>query len=98
MTSTTGPGCDHARPDRATQRAVLATATAILQSDPEAAEAAAQAAPCGVCLGVCAIQFGFALAATLSSSEPFITPGGPVHRQLTRAVGAAQAELDAAQN
>ena len=92
MTATPDPH-DPARPDVSAQRAVLATARAILTgAGPEVAHDWASSGSCPACATVAAVQFGFALAAELAGAG-FVS--GPLRARLLEAVKSAQAELDA---
>jgi hypothetical protein len=86
------------RPSLADQRAVLAAARAVLAADPDAAHQAAESGSCAACTVVAALQLGFALAASLTTGEPFTAYGSQLHARLLAAVSTAQAELRAAQN
>jgi hypothetical protein len=81
---------DHARPAAADQRAVLATARAVLTADPDAAHAAAGSGACDECTTVAAVQFGFALAAELAGAG---FASGPLRARLLAAITSAEAEL-----
>ena len=87
---------DHAHPDLTDQRAVLATARAVLASDPDAAHDFAASGSCEACTVVAALQFGFALVAQFTGERMFVSEG--LRLQLVAAVDATQAELDAAPN
>lgn len=78
--------------DPATQRVVLAVARHVLGHDYDGAVAAAQTADCPACATVAAIQFGFALADTMTG-PPYANPR--LARMLADAVEHAQRELDA---
>lgn len=86
---------DHARPGITDMRAALGTARAVLGADPDAAHEAAGAGSCPACTVVSAVQFGFALAASLTGQE-FVT--GQLLARLLAAVDAAQRELDTGSN
>lgn len=86
---------DPGRPAVADQRAVLATARAVLDGDPDTAHQAAASGSCPECTVICAVQLGFALAASLTG-ETFVSE--PLRRQLLAAVDAAERELRAAPN
>jgi hypothetical protein len=87
---------DPARPDISSQRAVLATARAILTgAGPEVAHDGASSGACQACTTVAAVQFGFALAAELAGAG-FVS--GPLRARLLEAVKSAQAELDSMGN
>jgi hypothetical protein len=81
---------DHAHPDVSAQRAVLATARAVLAADPDAAHDAAGTGSCEACTVVSACQLAFALAAELTGTR-FVS--GPLHRRLLDAITSAEAEL-----
>jgi hypothetical protein len=88
---------DPACPSLADQRAVLATARGILtHADPDAAHDYARAGDCPECTVVCALQFGFALAAQLTGHQAFVSEG--LRQVLLAAVEAAQRELDSGPN
>ena len=87
---------DHARPAIADQRAVLATARAVLAADPDAAHQAAGSGSCDACTVVAALQLGFALVAQFTGERMFVSEG--LRLQLLAAVDATQQELDAAPN
>jgi hypothetical protein len=87
---------DHARPDVSAQRAVLATARAVLASDPDAAHDFAASGSCEACTVVAALQFGFALVAQFTGERMFVSEG--LRLQLLAAVDATQAELDTGLN
>ena len=53
---------DHSRADRATQRAALAIARALLNGDPQAAATATLGASCPVCLALTSVHLSFGLA------------------------------------
>jgi len=87
-----GFGHDPARPDITSQRAVLATARAILTgADPGAAHEAAGTATCTVCTVVCALQLGFTLAAAVTGQD-FVS--GDLLDRLVALVDATERELD----
>jgi hypothetical protein len=85
---------DHARPDTADQRAVLAVARVLLTTaDPaDAAHDYAGSGDCLACTVVAAVQWGFALSATMATAEPFLSER--LARAALAAVDAAQRELD----
>lgn len=88
---------DHARPDLADMRAVLATARAILDgTDHGTAAQAAEGGSCPACVAAAGISFGITLASTVAGDTAFVSE--PVRARLLAAVDAAQAELDAAPN
>jgi len=87
---------DHDRPSLADQRAVLATARAVLASDPAAAHEAAGTGSCDSCTVVAALQLGFALVAQFTGERMFVSES--LRLQLVAAIDATQAELDSAGN
>ena len=86
---------DHAHPDVSAQRAVLATARAVLDADPDAAHDAAGAGSCEACTVVCAIQFAFAVGTSVAG-EPFVSER--LRTRLLGLVDVAERELRAAPN
>jgi hypothetical protein len=86
---------DHARPDPAVQRAVLAVNRALLGNDREAAALATLKVPCVPCLVLATAWFGLAAAARLSG-ETAMTP--QLRARLLAAIGEAEAELRGAPN
>lgn len=91
----TGPD-DHDRPSRADQQAVLATARAILGSDPAAAHQAAGTGSCQACTVIAAMQLGYALVAEFLGERMFVSE--PLRLKLAAAIDATQAELDSSAN
>ena len=87
---------DHARPGLAEQRATLAVARAVLNSDPAAAHDAAGTGSCEACTVICAIQLGFSLVAQFTGQRMVVTE--PLRLQLAAVIDAAQAELDSSAN
>ena len=87
---------DHARPDLADHRAVLAVARAVLASDPAAAHEAAASGSCPSCTVIGALQLGFALVAQFTGERMFVSE--PLRLQLAAVVDATQAELDSSGN
>lgn len=87
---------DHARPDTADMRAVLATARAILDGADRTAAQAAGSGSCAVCVAVAGISFGITLASTVAGDKGFVSE--PVRLALLAAVDATEAELGAAPN
>jgi hypothetical protein len=86
----------HVRPAIADQRAVLATALAVLASDPEAAhQAAVPSGTCPACVVIASIQLGYALCASLAG-QPFVTP--ELAARLAGMVEHARAELGGGAN
>ena len=86
---------DHDRAGLADQRAVIALARAVAARDPEAAALATLAGPCGVCVAICAMQLGYALATSVAG-ETFVTE--PLLRRLLSLLDTAEREIDAAPN
>ena len=90
---------DHNYSSPDVQRAVLATARAVLGADLDAAHEAAEqvrwTGACPDCMTVTAVQLGLALCASLAG-QPFVT--GELHARLAAAIDAAEAELRAAPN
>ena len=86
---------DH-RPGITEQRAVLATARAILALDPDAAHEAAGSGSCPECTVVAAVSFGFSLAA--SARGEMIGLSEELAARLAAVIAEAQAELDASAN
>jgi hypothetical protein len=86
----------HDRPSTADQRAVLATARAVLAADAGAAHAAAGSGACTACTVVAAIQLGFALVAQFTGERMFVSE--PLRLQLAAVIAATEAELDSAGN
>jgi hypothetical protein len=75
---------------------VIATALAVLASDPGAAhKAAVPPGTCPACVVIASIQLGYALCASLTGA-PFVT--GELHARLLAVVEAADNELRAAGN
>ena len=88
---------DHARPDTADMRAVLATARAILAgADHGTAHAAAATGTCPACTTVAGISFGISLAATLAGEQIGVSP--ELASAMLAAVEATENELRAAGN
>ena len=87
---------DHTRPGITEQRAVLATARAVLNVDPAAAHQAAGSGACDACTVVAAVSFGFAMVASAAGEMTGLSE--PLRVQLPAAIDAAEAELRAAPN
>ena len=88
---------DHALPGIADQRAVLATARAMLaDASPDVIHDEAAAGACPVCTAVAAVSFGFALVASAAGEMTGLSE--PLRRRLLKAIGAAQQELDSGAN
>lgn len=87
---------DHDRPSLADQRAVLATARAVLASDPPAAHDAAGSGSCQACTVIAAMQLGYALVAQFTGERMFVSE--PLRLKLAAAIDATQAELDSSAN
>ena len=87
---------DHARPDISAQRAVLATARAVLNVDPAAAHQAAGSGACDSCTVVAAVSFGFAMVA--SAAGEMIGLSEPLRARLATAIAEAERELGSAPN
>ena len=84
------------RPDLTAQRAVLATARAILLGADQDAHTAAETGTCPACTTMAALSFGFALVSTFQGEQ--ISVSGPLRAQLLAAVEAARREIDGAPN
>ena len=87
----TGNRCDRG-PGLADQRAVLATARAVLAGDQAAAHDSAGNGDCSACTVVCALQLGFMLAAGLAGQE-YVTED--LHGRILALLEPAQEILDA---
>ncbi len=87
---------DHARPGLADQRAVLATARAVLDGDPGTAHHAAGSGSCQACTVIAAMQLGYALVAQFTGERMFVSE--PLRLKLAAAIDATRAELDSAGN
>lgn len=89
---------DHARPDLAAQKAVLAACRATLQdASPTAVhDVIDSSGACPVCVAVAGVSFGVAVASTLAGDELHVS--GPVRLAILAAIDATEAELRAVGN
>lgn len=86
----------HIRPAISDQRAVVATALAVLARDPDAAHrAAVPPGTCHACVVIASLELGYAMCASLAG-QPFVT--GELHARLVELVRHAQAELEGGAN
>ncbi len=82
---------DHVRPGITEQRAVLATARAVLNVDPAAAHQAAGSGVCDSCTVVAAVSFGFAMVASAAGEMTGLSE--PLRARLADAIAESEREL-----
>ena len=88
---------DHSRADRATQRAALAVARALLNGDPQAAATATRRASCPVCLALTSAHLSFGLAAD-AAGETGCPISEDLRLRMLASLAEAELELDSAGN